>query len=104
MHLSRIISTLKQKYQEEKAALQGVALSRARMVKQAQDIPEISQALKPGVPKPIKGAHINMAGNKPMTFFTDGSIRSAFGPKPDISGRQFRKQVKALRRARKAAK
>lgn len=104
--LARIAATLKQKYREEKAELQGVALSRARMIKNAKDIPEIAAAIKDhvGPPQPIKGANIRMAGDKPMTFFTDGSLRSSFGPKPEVSGRQFRKRVKMLRRARRAGK
>lgn len=105
--MARIAATLKQKYREEKAKLQGVGISRARMVKNAVDIPEIQGYLKVGhettPAQPIPGANVRMFDKQPMTFFTDGSLRSSYGPKPDMSGRQLRKLRKKVRRARKAA-
>lgn len=100
--MARIAATLKQKYREEKAALQGVGLSRARMVKNAKDINEIRESLVPGPPKPIAGANVRMLNQQPMTFFSDGSLRNSYGTKPDISGRQLVKLRKRIRRERKA--
>ncbi len=100
--LARIAATLKQKYREEKANLQGVGLSKARMVKNAKDIPEISGYLAKGPAKPIDGANVRMMNQQPMTFFTDGSLRNGYGARPDLSGRQLRKLRKKIRRNRKA--
>lgn len=100
--LARIAATLKQKYREEKAGLQGVGLSKARMVKNAVDIPEIRGYLTKGGPaKPIEGANVRMMNKQPMTFFTDGSLRNSYGARPELSGRQLVKLRKRLRRARK---
>jgi hypothetical protein len=106
--MARIASTLTQKYHEEKARLKGEGISKARMVKQAKYIPEIATALTVNGPaKPIPGANVKMHDGDPLTFFTDGSLRSSFGAWPDVSPRQRRKAIKrarAGRRCRRMAK
>lgn len=101
--MARIAATLKQTYREEKAALQKVGLSRARLLKNATDIPEFAASLEHGnrPARPIPGANVRMASGQPMTFFTDGSLRNGYGPKPAMSGRQLRMLRKKLRAARK---
>lgn len=102
--LARLASTLKQKYREEKAHLKGEGISKARMIKNAKDIPDIADQVKDrtGPARPIDGANVRMMDRTPMTFFTDGSLRSSFGAKPDVSGRQRRKLRKRLRVEMKA--
>lgn len=103
--LARIAATLKQKYREEKAHLKGEGISQARMIKNAKDIPQISTELQTvaGPAKPISGANVRMHNGQPMTFFSDGSLRNGYGAKPAITGRQFRKLRKQVRRDRKEA-
>lgn len=96
------VDTFKEKLAEVKAELKGEARSRARMVKQAKDVPELAERLNGakgvayvGAPRPIAGATIRMVDGKRMTFFNDGSLRHAHGVKP---GKAARKALKRMRR------
>ena len=87
---------LKNNYKEEKVKLEGKALSKARLIKEWKDVPALAAAcLKvEGPPQPIEGAVVRTSDGKPMQYFSDGSLRHAFG----------RRLMKAERRALKRAK
>ena len=98
------IKTLPRKYEEEKAKLEGRGLSRARRMMGAKEIKEVASQLlnEPHIPRPIPGANLRMHDGTRLTFFTDGSLRNSYGPKPKhLSGRQRVKVRKQLRRLRK---
>lgn len=94
---------LRKHYKEERAKQDGVAVSQARMVKQAKDIPEVRKQLAavegPGGSQPIPGAGLRMLDGKPMQFFTDGSLRHALGKRV---GKAARKAMKRARRDERA--
>lgn len=109
--IGRAIRTFREKLDEVKAEQKGEARSHARLVKQAQAIPELCdtqeitvegktfsvQHLKkraPGAAQPTK-VGVRMLDGKPMVFFNDGSIRHAMGVKP---GKAARKAMKRFRR------
>ena len=64
-----------------------------RMLKAAQDIPEVAALLKPGIPRPV------VLLTPGLAFFTDGSLRGDGSRRPrGLSGRQRRLARKAQRR------
>lgn len=94
----------RQQLRQVKAEQQGVGISRARILHQAKDIPEIKSQLAmvegPGGAQKIPGAMTRMLDGKPMAFYTDGSLRHAFGRKVGKAARKLQK--KARQRARAA--
>jgi hypothetical protein len=92
-----IAAELKKNFREEKARLEGKAISRARMIRQAKDIPGLAEKLTPGegVPRST-GTGVRMMDGKTMVFYTDGSVRHVLGK------RLIKAERKALKRARRA--
>lgn len=106
----KLIGVFKEKLAEVSAEQKGEARSQARLIKQAQAIPELCdtqeitvegktfsvQHLKhhQGAPTPTK-VGIRLLNGNPMVFFTDGSLRHALGSKP---GKAVRKAMKKFRR------
>lgn len=87
---------------EVQAEQKGEARSRARMIKQAHDIPELRKALDAhadGAARPIQGAGVRMLDGTPMQFFSDGSLRHPFGRKVTKAAR---KKIKRMRHERQA--
>ena len=96
-----LLPALKNNYVRAKAELKGEALSHARRILPAQDIPSVANKLagtnghhQPGAPQAIRTTGVRMLDGKPMVFFTDGSLRHALGRKTTKAAR------KALKRAR----
>ena len=92
-----IAAELKRNFLEEKARLEGKGISRARMIKQAKDIPGIADKLTPweGAPRSL-GQGVRMQDEKTMVFYSDGSIRHVLGK------RLIKAERKALKKARRA--
>lgn len=93
-----VLGNFKRNFEIEKARLSGTARSRARMIKQAKDVPGLADRLVPGggISRPT-GDAVRMLDGKPMVFFTDGSLRHLVGKKTTKAAR------KALKRARRDA-
>lgn len=88
-----MLRDLKRNYDAEKARLEGKAVSQARVIKQAKDIPGmLPDEPRSGAAEGIAGALVRMRDGATMQFHTDGSLRHAFG-------RRLAKDAK--RRARK---
>lgn len=99
----QVLSEFKKHYRDAKGEITGKAVSRARMVKNAIDIPGMLSDNTPakGPAHPIAGAYVRMHDKKPMQFHTDGSLRHVLPlTKP---GKALRKQLKRQRQAKRAA-
>lgn len=89
-----VLDALKDNYRKAKADITGKATSRARRLKGLVEIDP--SARKPGVPQPT-GIRTRTIDGKPMMFFTDGSVRHAFGR---ATTKAARKRLKQARRTR----
>lgn len=104
--LKRVGRVFKEHHAESKAELEGKARSKARLLLPARFIPELRKFLGTingqkhrGPARPILGAGIKMHDGRIMIYHSDGSLRSALGPKDrTISGRQRRIRRKTARR------
>lgn len=94
-----VIDTFRRQLVKARAEVKGEAVSVARKIKNASDIPEVAEKMTPGGGSPPQstGIGIRMLDGKPMVWATDGSLRHALGRKTTKAAR------KALKRARRAA-
>jgi hypothetical protein len=96
-----LLERAQQHYREEKAKATGVAVSRARMIKQLKDI--LKDWKRPGQPRPPQPTNvtIRMMDGRLMVYFDDGSLRHVMGR--SASRAASKKARRALRRERRAA-
>lgn len=104
-HPREVAKLVKRNYANAKDEGMGKAVSKARMILNARWIPEVVKFLHPErrglvrrfkgrgpfIPQRIKGARIRMLDGKLYDFFSDGSLRHAFGRK---IGKMARKALK----------
>jgi hypothetical protein len=94
-----VLDKLKHNYKVAKAELTGQAISRARLIKQLNQIVDplkvaATHAATP-VPQPT-GVGIRMLDGAPMMFYTDGSLRHQYG-KPSKAARKKLKRGRVRR-------
>lgn len=111
--MARIVGEFREQLRRARAEMKGEGRSRAVLIKQAMDIPEIRDRIataetvkvgdkdvtvyrmnRVGPPRPIRGALVRDVDGAPKIFFDDGSLRHATGHKPGKAAR------KAIKRAR----
>jgi hypothetical protein len=81
-----MLRMFRQHFREAKAELQGVAISKARLLPSQAPVADHT-----GPPAPTN-VGVRMRDGAPMRYFTDGSIRHATGFKPGKAARKAAKR------------
>lgn len=119
-HPREVMGLVKKNYTDAKDSAAGKAVSHARLIRGGRFIPEVMKFLRPyrrgekfclgrrpkgrgpALAVPILGARIRMLDGKVYQFFSDGSLRHAFGrqigklARKALKRRRTRERVRSL--------
>lgn len=93
--MGSVMQALKQNYHAAKGQMTGVAVSRARRLKSLAEI-SLGSLVSGKGPRPAKptSVHVRAIDGKPMTYFSDGSIRHSTGRAITKAARKRIKQAR----------